>query len=434
MADGIRTMLGLRFAEPVTGRRRFAAPVPVEGIECVDGGGFGPAAWQGPHPDFRFGDDCLTLNVWAPRIEGPLPVLVWIHGGGYVGGTAAQPELDGAELAGAIGAVVVAIQYRLGAWGFLDLRAEVEDAVVNTGLLDAVAAIDWVKNHIAEFGGDPERIVINGASAGAGVVGALLAAQPAWGRVRGAIMQSPPLATVQTAADSTADARRFVKLVGADPVTAPPEALIDAQHRLALDVARRRPGMLAFSPVVDGVFLVDSPERVLAAGGGEPVPVLAMWNSDEGTGFREDPVVRTDAEGLLGLTGESAEQLRAREPGWPDDASRMRIATEAYFSGPLRRALAGHARISPSWIARFDHRTPVLDALGLGASHSAEGPFLFGNLETAAWAMIAPEGPTDDDLRVMSELRSAWACFLADGSTGWDLDPGDGPLAEHVFS
>lgn len=433
MADDVRTVLGLRYAEPVSGPRRFAAPVRVDGIERVPGGGFGPAAWQPPHPDFPMGDDCLTLNVWAPRADEPLPVLVWIHGGGFIGGTARQPELDGADLARACGAVVVAIQYRLGAWGFLDLRAEVEGAVANAGLLDAVAAIDWVRRHIAGFGGDPERIVVDGASAGAGVVGALLAARPAWGRVAGAIMQSPPLATVQSAADSAADASRLVELVGEDPRGVAPETLLEAQYRLALEVARHRPGVLVFSPVVEGGLLADSPERVLAAGGGEPVPVLGMWNTDEGTAFREDPIVRTDAEGLEGLTGRTAAELRAEHPGWPDEASRMRVATDAYFAGPLRRALAGHAAVAPTWLARFDHRTATLDALGLGASHSAEGPFLFGNLDRAAWAMIAPDGPTREDLRVMGDLRAAWAGFVRDGDVGWaPLRPGD-PVREHVI-
>ena len=433
MPDDLRVALGLRFAEPVSGRRRFGGPVPVEGVERVADGGFGPAAWQPPHPDFPVGDDCLSLNVWAPRSPRPLPVLVWIHGGGFIGGTARQPEFDGGDLAAAIGAVVVAIQYRLGAWGFLDLRAEVEGAVANAGLRDAVAAIDWVRRNIAEFGGDPDRIVINGASAGGGVVGALLAARPVRGRFVGAIMQSAPLATVQSAADSAADAVRFVEIVGGDPVAASPEVILEAQEQLSLEVARQRPGVLALSPVVDADLLLDSPERVLAAGEGAAVPVLGMWNTDEGTAFRDNPIVRTDAEGLQGLTGRTPAELRSTEPGWPDDASRMRVATEAYFSGPLRRALEGHARVAPTWLARFDHRTAALDDLGLGASHSAEGPFLFGNLECATWAMIAPDGPTGEDLRVMRQIRETWARFLADGVTGWEPLSPDVESAEHVF-
>ena len=425
-------MLGIRFAEPVDGRRRFAAPVPVAGVERVRGEGFGPAAWQAPHPDFPLGDDCLTLNVWSPATDEPLPVLVWIHGGGFIGGTARQPELDGAELAVACRAVVVAIQYRLGAWGFLDLRAEVDEAVTNAGVRDALAALDWVRAHIAEFGGDPDRIVVDGASAGGGVVGALLAARPARGRLRGAILQSPPLATVQSAEDAAAEAALFARLVAGGPAAASPEDLVAAQYPFAVEVARRRPGALVFSPVIDGEFLTGSPEDVLAAGEGEPVPVFAMWNTDEGTAFREDPVVRTDAAGLEGLTGRSAADLQLVEPEWPAEAARMRVATEAYFAGPLRRALAGHAAVASSWSARFDHRTPVLDALGLGASHSAEGPFLFGNIGGAAWAMIAPAGPSSDDVRVMDDVRAIWRRFLHEGRTGWE-PLASGERVEHVI-
>lgn len=432
MVEGVCATLGIRFAEPVDGRRRFAAPVPVAGVERVAGEGFGPAAWQAPHPDFPLGDDCLTLNVWSPDADEPLPVLVWVHGGGFIGGTARQPELDGAELAAACRVVVVAIQYRLGAWGFLDLRAEVDDAVTNAGVRDALAALDWVRAHIADFGGDPERIVVDGASAGGGVVGALLAARPAHGRIRGAVLQSPPLATVQTVEQSAVEAARFARLVEGGPAAASPEELVAAQYPFAVEVARRRPGVLVFSPVIDGDFLAGSPEDVLAAGDAEPVPVLAMWNTDEGTAFREDAVVRTDAVALEALTGSSAAELRTRETDWPADAARMRVATDAYFAGPIGRALAGHAAIAPSWVARFDHRTPVLDALGLGASHSAEGPFLFGNLDGAAWAMIAPKGPSEDDIRVMTDLRAVWRRFLHEGATGWSpLEPGE--RFEHVI-
>ncbi|KZE90602.1 carboxylesterase family protein [Microbacterium sp. TNHR37B] len=432
-SDAVRATLGLRFAEPVDGARRFAAPVAVEGIERIAGGGFGPAAWQMPHPDFTFGDDCLTLNVWAPADAERLPVLVWIHGGGYIGGTAAQPELDAGELALALGAVIVAVQYRLGVWGFLDMRAEAPGAVANAGLLDVLTALDWVRRHIEEFGGDPERITIDGASAGAGIVGALLASPVARGRVRGAILQSAPLATVQTEEASAADARRFTEILGQDPSSASVEALLEAQHQLTLEVARQRPGTLACSPVIDGRFLHGSPVDTLAAGLGEAVPVLGMWNSDEGTAFRDDPVVRTDAAALQALLAVTAEDLRRREPGWPDDPSRMRVATEAYFAAPLRRALAGHARVAPSWMARFDHRTEVLDRLGLGASHSAEGPFLFGNRDRAAWAFIAPDGPTDDDLRIHDEMQSIWSRFVRGGAAPWAPIAIEGRPVERVI-
>ncbi|MDZ4045417.1 MAG: hypothetical protein U1E32_06520, partial [Rhodoglobus sp.] len=207
-----------------------------------------------------------------------------------------------------------------------------------------------------------------------------------------------------------------------------------AQEELALRVARERPGTLVFSPVVDGAFLVDSPERVLSRGEGEPVPVLAMWNTDEGTAFREDPVVRTDAQALEALLGATGAQLRETEPGWPDDASRMRVATQVYFAAPLRRALLGHARVAPTWEVRFDYRTEALDALGLGASHSTEGPFLFGNHDRAAWALIAPNGPTPDDLRVQAALQSTWARFIGEGRASWEPLQPDGSSVEHVLS
>jgi para-nitrobenzyl esterase len=243
----------------------------------------------------------------------------------------------------------------------------------------------------------------------------------------GAIMHSAPLTKVRTAEHATADAARLAELLRADPAVAAPGELLAAQGALLLEVARRRPGSLACSPVVDGLVLTDSPDRVLADGRGEPVPVLGAWNSDEATAFRGGPVVRTDADALESEIGLSVTELRRRWPGWPDDASLMAAATATWFSDPLRRALTGHARVAPTWMLRFDHRTAALESAGLGATHSVDAGFVMGETRGPLWDWIAPGGPTSDDLRVRERMRDAWTSFVASGDPGWPSVSDSGP-------
>ncbi len=206
---------GIPFAEPPVGVLRFAAPQPGagRGTGCARPLSFGPPPPQGGHFGMDAlgqgvaGDDWLTLNVWSPVPEpgAGLPVMVWVQGGGYVIGMSGLPEYDGGRLARDGGVVVVTFNYRVGAEGF----AQIEGAPANRGLLDQVAALEWVRDNIRAFGGDPERVTVFGQSAGGGSVAALLAMDRAAGLFRRAVVQSMPgtFFTPELAADITAAMR-----------------------------------------------------------------------------------------------------------------------------------------------------------------------------------------------------------------------------------
>jgi para-nitrobenzyl esterase len=393
---GLAVFRGIPFARPPTGRLRFAAPQPAaawDGEREASAFGSPPpqSATYGPAPA-PFDDDWLTLNVWTPAPDPAArrPVMVWIYGGAYKVGSADAPGYDGARLAREGGLVVVTFNYRTGVEGF----AQIQGAPANRGLLDQVAALEWVRGNITAFGGDPDLVTVFGQSAGAGSVAALLAAPLAAGLFRRAIAQSVPgiYYSAPLAADiagaiaaelglrATAD-----ELSGVDPVRL--VAAGDAVDR-KLGQYQDRWGRVAltatpFAPVVDGEVLPATPWQALAAGRGRGVPLITGHTRDEYRLFLA-------LGGQLGAIGEeqAARSLRALGPG-PDGE----LAYRAAFPGASAESLYELA-----WAA------PANDGL-LGACHGLDGPLVFGNLD---------EG------------------FAATGDPGWPgYDPGE--RLTHVF-
>ena len=294
-ANGVRAYKGVPYAAPPLGRLRWRPPQPVPpwaGVRPV--GAFGPNSLQGvvfddidPRPA-GISEDCLYLNIWTPAAPDDgarLPTMVWIHGGGFVVGSGAEPRYDGARLA-ARGILVVTLNHRLNALGFLahpELTAESEHrASGNYGMLDLVAALQWVKRNIAAFGGDPDRVTIAGESAGSEAASALMASPLAKGlfaRVigeSGAMFASPSRAPASLA-KAEAGGLEFMRKVGAKTLAelraAPAEAILAAA-----------PG-LGYRPIVDGWFLPRSPAEIFAAGEQSDAPLMAGWNKDEGFNF-----------------------------------------------------------------------------------------------------------------------------------------------------
>ena len=270
-------------------------------------------------------EDCLYLNVWtpaAPGTEARLPVMVWIHGGGFVVGSGAEARYDGARLA-ARGIVVVTVNHRLNALGFLahpELTAESEHhASGNYGLLDLVAALQWVKRNIAAFGGDPDKVTIAGESAGSHAASALMASPLAKGlfaRVigeSGAMFASPSRA-LASLAEAEAAGLDFMRKVGA-------RSLAELRAAPADAILAAAPG-LGFRPIIDGWFLPRSPAEIFAAGEQSDVPLMAGWNKDEGFNFtlasgrrREAPLRRSGARDLWRADGRASAALPGRIAG-----------------------------------------------------------------------------------------------------------------------
>ena len=286
--DGIHAFRGIPFAAPPIGERRWHAPEPPESWSGVrDAKDWGKQAWQPAVENagmlsFVFNirnaayrdEDCLQLNVFTPGVDtGKRPVLVWIHGGGFQGGTGGTPVYDGSNLARRGGVVVVTINYRVGALGWLNLN-ELTDgripATGNEGLLDQIEALRWIRDNIAAFGGDPGNVTIFGESAGAMSVGALLASAPAKGLFHRGILISGATSTANTLARAVEVSDGLLHKLGLSPkddvdklMALEPEALIEAASGY-----RAAGGGMSFQPCVDGTVLAEFPLDAVKRGGG----------------------------------------------------------------------------------------------------------------------------------------------------------------------
>ncbi|MGI9600507.1 MAG: carboxylesterase family protein, partial [Acidimicrobiales bacterium] len=293
---------GVPYADAPVGPRRFALPRPARpwnGVRpCVERGAGAPQQVDDELvPDMtpaRFTEDCLTAEVFTPALDGAHPVLVWVHGGAYSMGAAGLATYDGSRLAAEHDLVVVGLNYRLGALGFLSL----DGAPTNLGLHDLIAGLEWTQREISAFGGDPERVTLMGESAGAGAIAHLLGAPRARGLFDGAILQSgAPTATLD-AEQAGMVSEVFVEEVGTGDITElreiPVDAVVEAQTRTA-DRVLDRVGKMPFHPVIDGDLLPVAPLTAARAGDLAPVPLVIGTNSDEMALFRDQVPSLPDA-------------------------------------------------------------------------------------------------------------------------------------------
>ncbi len=382
------------------------------------------------------GNDSLTINVWSPE-PGPgsgLPVMVWIHGGAYTIGMSSLPEYDGGRLAREGSVVVVTFNYRVGIEGF----AQIDGAPANRGLLDQVAAFEWVRDNIRAFGGDPDRVTVFGESAGAGSVAALLAMPRATGLFGRAVAQSvqgtffsPELAS--DIALSCA-AELGLRPTAADLSTVGPARLSAAGDAIGAKMAQmaQRWGQVAyrsipFSPVVDGDALPVTPWRALADGAGRDIELLVGHTRDEQRLF-------TALDGMLGqVTEEQAETaLHVLAPG-PDGAGRYRAGFPAAGPDELYEV------VNSDWVFRIPtlHLAEAQTAAGgrahvyeltwpapgmggiLGACHGLDVPLVFGNLDRGQPAMLIGDSPSPEAEALSARMRAAWTAFAANGDPGW---------------
>lgn len=437
------------YAAPPVGPLRWRAPQPPPlRARERDATAFGPACPQRPGgvlrpdvaPDWR--EDCLQLNVWAPvdgRLPRPLPVMVWLHGGGLIQGSAVEPLYNGAALAAGRGIVVVTANYRLGALGFLAHRAFVDadpaaPGAGNYGLLDQIAALDWLQANVAAFGGDPARITVFGESAGGVSVCALRASPLARGRFGAAIMQSgaclddlPRLDGAGPLPPATAQGDRFSAAAGCAGAADEAACLRALDAATVLDtlpgeIGILNPGAETYTHVVDGHALREPPGAAVAGGRTADVPFVVGANADEGTLFAQGVKATLTAAGYEAVVRTvyraDADAVLSRYPVATYPAPYLALADvtgDAGFVCPARRvarASAGHGR--PTWLYHFTFVTALGRATGLGSHHGAEIPFLFA--DPAATGAAALAGPEAKDLaRVMQGL---WANVARAGDPG----------------
>jgi para-nitrobenzyl esterase len=433
----VRAFTGIPYAAPPIGALRWKAPQPAAswigarkadefGSHCMQGNPFGDMTFR----DKGNNEDCLYLNVWTPATSAAahLPVMVWIYGGGFVAGASSEPRQDGGRLA-MKGVVVVSFNYRLGVFGFLshpDLTKESgRHASGNYGLLDQVAALEWVRKNIAAFGGDPHKVTIFGESAGSFSVSALMASPLSQGLFQRAIGESGSfLATsglqTKTLPQSEDLGRKLAESVGAASIEAlrakPADEILQAATKM---------GGFAFGPNIDGHFLPESVDDIYARGKQSHISLLAGWNADEGSfevAFApEKPTAASFTKAAHADFGAKADAFLKLYPA-AADAEAKRSAEE--LAGDRFIALStwkwiemqkktGKARV---YRYEFDQAPPPpADAkpdspeAHLGAYHSAEIEFVFEALDSKK----LPWRP--EDRKLSDVMSSYWANFAKTG-------------------
>lgn len=414
---------GIPYAAPPVGELRWKPPreTPAwSGVLKVDH--FGPRPMQGPiWDDMIFHDqgpseNCLTLNVWTPaKSTKPLPVMVWIYGGGFVAGGSSEARQEGEALAKK-GVVVVTLNYRLGVFGFLahpELSKESGQGSGNYGLMDQVAALQWVKKNIGAFGGDPEQVTLFGESAGSFSVSALIASPKAKGLFLRAIGESGAMfgTTLNTRplAQAEADGGKFAESLGAKSLeelrALPAEKLLKAAMK---------PDPFRFRPDIDGNFLPESPAALYAKGQQSPVSLLAGWNRDEGhfeAFFKGDsPTAENYVKRAREIFGDKTDTFLKLYPA-SNDAQAKRsaqdLAGDQFIAYSTWAWLEAHAATAKASIYRyqFDQTPPNMPDV----YHSLEIEFVFGNLASKNYAW----GP--EHFKTSQWMMDYWTNFAKTG-------------------
>ncbi|BDZ50284.1 hypothetical protein GCM10025867_25250 [Frondihabitans sucicola] len=451
-SGGIRAWRGIPYAAPPTGDRRFRAPAPVEPWDGIrNATDFGPIAPQTIRRRAQIGpsltttdEDCLTLNVQAPTL-GPdderLPVLVFIHGGGYSAGSSRDFSGQGESFVLTGRALYVSFNYRLGSLGYLDFtRYSTAERPIesNLGLRDQVALLEWVQRNIASFGGDPDNVTVFGESAGASAVTTLLGIPAGRGLFARAIAQSSPPSAVFRARLAAEWAGDFVEILRRrasavdvsnserDAVdlllTSDPADLVAACTELQRDSPDAYPGTFCLAPTVDGDFVPEHPMRAIREGRGNDVPLIIGSNAREGAVFR-GPL------DILPTTAPRIGAMFARAPGsakqamldvYPELGHRRRDARD--FGGdygfwyPSTVLADWHSRHAATYAYRFDFAPRLLRLAGLDATHGVEMFALFDRFDLPLVRTMTSLGGREEYAAAGQRMRLAWLRFATDGT------------------
>jgi para-nitrobenzyl esterase len=449
---GLRMWRGIPYAAPPVGDLRFRAPQPVVPWTGVrDATAFGPVAPQdrngpflGPAPGVPMAEDCLSLNVIAPPQDSASlrPVMVFIHGGAYSVGSSREIFALGEVFVRRGDVVFVNLNYRLGSIGYLDFssfstRERVFES--NLGLRDQVAALEWVRDNIATFGGDPNLVTLFGESAGGNAVTTLMTVPRAAGLFSRAIAQSPPPNAIYPAEITAVWAREFIEILSevvdntALESTSTEEAgqllaeasvddLITATTRMQLRTPDHAPGTIALSPVIDGDFVPERPLDAFKFGRAHAVPLIIGTNDREGSLFRGrlDILATTPSRirAIFARTRKRARRaLRAQYPGLPNRRAALDFGGDYAFWYPSIKVAERHARFARVYSYRFDIAPRLVRWIGLGATHGLELFALFARTDGRAGRIMGILGGRRSFEQAGKRMQDEWLRFARTGKT-----------------
>ncbi|WP_433654489.1 carboxylesterase family protein [Nocardia sp. CA-128927] len=419
--------LGVPFARPPVGELRFAAPAPpapwTETLECT---AYGPTAQRRsmgevttiPEPSIP-GDAVLNLNVFTPDPSARgLPVLVWIHGGGFIAGSPASPWYDGAAF-NRDGVVVVSVGYRLGIDGFLHL----DGAPDNRAVLDWIAALQWVRDNVASFGGDPGKVTVAGQSAGGGAVWALMATPAARGLFRAGISVSGAVTQPNDRAAGLAVAELFTRRTGV-PATAAALRALPENTVLDMQDALQAPGpgsetvpMLGLAPFADGTLIPESTPTMLKNGAGGDIPLLLGFTRHEfnmaATMMAQNPGAASPLAGAG--RGVDMNAYRAAYPGAGEIELAGHAISDTIIRGPSYQVAEARARLNqPTWLYEFTWTSTAPGYNGM-AAHCLDLPFAFDLLRVPGVTEVEGAGPPQ---ALADAMHAAWVGFVKDNAPG----------------
>jgi para-nitrobenzyl esterase len=424
----VRAFLGLPYAAPPVGDFRWKVPAPPAkwkgvrdatqyGAHCVQTNPFSDMVFQDSGPS----EDCLYLNVFAPANAEPkskLPVMFWIHGGGYLAGSASEPRHNG-DFLPLKGVVLVTINYRLGVFGFLatsDLAKEAGGAAGNYGLMDMVAALEWVKENIGQFGGDPGNVTIFGESAGSSAVSTLMAAAPARELFQKAIGESGGAMNVgshgpEELAEREKQSQLWVESLGVASLAA--LRALSTETVLAAATGKGAPN---FWVVVDGRLLTEAVADTYAAGKQAHVPLLAGWNRDENFSPAVGMTAEKWKEFAATTFGDHAVEFLTFFPGDSDEQavrSAIDYESDSFIAFATWKWIEAQAKTGDAPVYRYHFEQPAPPSKfhpGWYAFHSDDIEYVFGTLDTRPGAVWRPE-----DRKLSEEMMDYWTNFAKTG-------------------
>lgn len=441
---------GIPYAAPPVGPLRFRPPQPHVGwTETRSAQRFGNAAPQPAgsgmtaSPPRRMGEDCLLLNVTTPATgDGKRAVFVWIHGGGFRTGQGAIPWYNGTSFAKHGDIVTVSINYRLGALGFANLSDLGDDLATSgvVGILDQIAALEWVRDNIAAFGGDPNRVTIGGESAGAMSVGALLGCPRAAGLFRSAIAQSGAAHHILDREAALAISGLLRDKLGAHDLEAlqalPMEDILAAQVAIEAELAGSSKlgatdisgaGGMPFQPSIDGQVFPEPPLEAVRNGASRDVAVLIGTNAHESTLWHQGETDERRLEKIVARylpdAAQALDAYRLDHPSASPFDLLIALTTDYMFRIPAVRLAEAHAANGGAvWKYFFSWKSRAFGGR-MGATHALEIPFVFNNLDRMGVDAFIGEGPVPRELA--AEMHAAWTSFIRDGKPADTWPPFD---------